>query len=227
MLLSEGAAGARLFPDCLLIPSKLALTVDQGIPFLALCGPLCWAAVFSWDGSCFLQKEWSKRGQRRNCRVFYNLTLKAYAIISTVSYWLYQSGGFPSGSVVKNLPAMQETQETWVQFLGWEDPLEGNGNPLQYSCLGNPIDRGAWWARVHGVTKELDMIEATKHVLIAQSSPVHDRKELHRGMNTSQGLRLLVAISWSGLHPTQGGLCIMMMNPRDLRLFALSSVVVF
>ena len=30
---------------------------------------------------------------------------------------------------------------------------EGNGNPLQYSCLGNPIDRGAWWAIVHGVTK--------------------------------------------------------------------------
>ena len=32
-------------------------------------------------------------------------------------------------------------------------PGEGNGNPFQYSCLGNPIDRGAWWATVHGVTK--------------------------------------------------------------------------
>ena len=32
-------------------------------------------------------------------------------------------------------------------------PGEGNGNPLQYSCLGNPMDRGAWRARVHGVTK--------------------------------------------------------------------------
>ena len=31
---------------------------------------------------------------------------------------------------------------------------EGNGNPLQYSCLGNPMDRGAWWATVHGVAKE-------------------------------------------------------------------------
>ena len=79
---------------------------------------------------------------------------------------------------------------------------------------------------VHGVTKELDMIEATKYVLIAQSSPVRDRKELHRGMSTSQELRLLVAICWSGLHPTHGGLCIVMMNARDLRLFALSSVVV-
>ena len=32
-------------------------------------------------------------------------------------------------------------------------PGEGNGNPLQYSCLGNPMDRGFWWATVHGVTK--------------------------------------------------------------------------
>ena len=36
-------------------------------------------------------------------------------------------------------------------------PGEGNGNPLQYSCLGNPMDRGAWWATVHGVARELDM----------------------------------------------------------------------
>ena len=32
-------------------------------------------------------------------------------------------------------------------------PGKGNGNPLQYSCLGNPTDRGVWWATVHGVTK--------------------------------------------------------------------------
>ena len=50
---------------------------------------------------------------------------------------------------VKNLPAMQETQERQVQSLGWETPRGGNGNPLQYSCLGNLIDRGAWWSTVH------------------------------------------------------------------------------
>ena len=33
-------------------------------------------------------------------------------------------------------------------------PGEGNGYPLQYSCLGSPVDQGAWWAAVHGVTKE-------------------------------------------------------------------------
>ena len=51
---------------------------------------------------------------------------------------------FPSGSVVKNLPAMQEMQEIWVQSLGWEDPPGGgHGNPLQCSYLENPLDRGA------------------------------------------------------------------------------------
>ena len=51
---------------------------------------------------------------------------------------------------VKNLPAMQ----TWVLFLGREDPLEkGKDNPLWYSCLENPMDRRAWWVTVHGVTK--------------------------------------------------------------------------
>ena len=54
---------------------------------------------------------------------------------------------------VKNPPAMQETQ---VRSLGWEDPGLGrgeHGNPLQYSCVGNRIDRGAWWATIHRVTK--------------------------------------------------------------------------
>ena len=48
-------------------------------------------------------------------------------------------------------------QETRVQSLGWEDsPGEGNGNPLQHSCLENHMDRGAWQATVHGVAKESD-----------------------------------------------------------------------
>ena len=40
-------------------------------------------------------------------------------------------------------------------------PGEGNGNPLRYSCLENPMDRRAWWATVHGITEESDMTEAT------------------------------------------------------------------
>ena len=53
--------------------------------------------------------------------------------------------------MVKNLPAVQETG---VQSLVQKDsPGEGNGNPLQDSCLENSMDRGAWRATVHGVTK--------------------------------------------------------------------------
>ena len=58
---------------------------------------------------------------------------------------------FPGSSVTKDLPAMQET---WVLSLGLEQcPREGNGNPLLYHCLGNPMDRGAWQATVHGVSR--------------------------------------------------------------------------
>ena len=52
---------------------------------------------------------------------------------------------------VKRLPTMRETR---IRSLGREDPPgEGNSNPLQYSCLENPMDQGAWWATVHGVAK--------------------------------------------------------------------------
>ena len=52
---------------------------------------------------------------------------------------------------MKNLPAMQEI---WVQTSPMSGrSWEGNGNPFQYSCLENSMDRGAWWAVVHGVTK--------------------------------------------------------------------------
>ena len=63
--------------------------------------------------------------------------------------------GFPGGSVVKNLPANAEDMGL-IPGLG-TSPGEGNGHPLQYACLGNPMDRGAWWTTVHGVTKESDM----------------------------------------------------------------------
>ena len=59
--------------------------------------------------------------------------------------------------------------ETQVQSLGLEDPVEKeNGNPLQYSCMENPMDRGVWWETVHGVTKELDMCKF--HLYISQTN---------------------------------------------------------
>ena len=62
--------------------------------------------------------------------------------------------GFPGGSVVKNPPANagNSGDAGLIPGLG-RSPEGGHGNPLQYSCLGNPMDRGAWWTTVHGVTK--------------------------------------------------------------------------
>ena len=73
----------------------------------------------------------------------------------SICWYIIVHSGLPDGLVVKNPSAMQET---WVWSLDQEDsPREGNDNPLQYSCLGNPMGRGTWWATVHRVAKESDM----------------------------------------------------------------------
>ena len=59
--------------------------------------------------------------------------------------------GFPGGSVVKNLPTHAGGIGS-IPGLGISSGEE-NDNPLQYSCLGNPVDRGAWLATVHGITR--------------------------------------------------------------------------
>ena len=62
--------------------------------------------------------------------------------------------GFPGGSMVKKPPARAEDVGS-IPGSG-RSPGGGHGNPLQYSCLENPMDRGACGATVHGVPKELD-----------------------------------------------------------------------
>ena len=71
--------------------------------------------------------------------------------------------GFPSGSAVKILPAMQETHVNMCSILVLGKFHEGeHGNPFQYSCLENPLDRGDWQAVVPRVA-ESAMTEATEH----------------------------------------------------------------
>ena len=60
--------------------------------------------------------------------------------------------GFPGGSGVNNPPSNAE--DTGSIPGSGRSPGERNSNPLQHPCLGNPTDRGVWWVRVHGVTKE-------------------------------------------------------------------------
>ena len=64
--------------------------------------------------------------------------------------------GFPGGSVVKNPPANAGDVGS-IPWLG-KSPGEGNGNLLQYPCLGNPMERGACRATVNGLSKESDTI---------------------------------------------------------------------
>ena len=65
--------------------------------------------------------------------------------------------GFPGGSVIKNPPA--NARDSGSILGSGISPGEGNGNPIQCSCLENPLDRGTWWATVHGLTKESNMTQ--------------------------------------------------------------------
>ena len=67
--------------------------------------------------------------------------------------------GYPGGSLVKNLPRDEGSNPG----LG-RSPGGGHGNPLQYSCLENPMDRGAWWTIVHGITKSVGHDWVTEHI---------------------------------------------------------------
>ena len=62
--------------------------------------------------------------------------------------------------MVKNLSANAGDTRDMVSIPGLgRSPGGGNGNPLQYSCLENPMDRGTWWATAHGIAKESDKTE--------------------------------------------------------------------
>ena len=81
----------------------------------------------------------------------YNLWGHKESDTVVATYHALLSRGFPGGSVVKNPPANAGDLDSMPELGG--SPGEGNGNPLQYSCLENSMDGGAWWATVHGVAK--------------------------------------------------------------------------
>ena len=72
--------------------------------------------------------------------------------------------GFPGGTAVKNLPAnARDTRDAGLILGSGRSPGGGNGNPFQDSCLGNPTDRGAWQATVHGVEKSRTRLRTHTH----------------------------------------------------------------
>ena len=93
---------------------------------------------------------------------------------------------------------MKEMQETWVRSLGQEDsPGEGNGNPLQCSCLENPMDRGAWRAAVHGVAKNWTQLKQLRVPWTARTSNQSILKEISPGCSL-EGLMLKLKLQYFG-----------------------------
>ena len=71
-----------------------------------------------------------------------------------INIYVYTNTGFPGGTVVKNSPVNAGNAGDSSLMLQLErSPGVENGNPLQYFCWENFMDRGAWWATVHGVAK--------------------------------------------------------------------------
>ena len=141
----------------------------------------------SWSHQLFISSwlchacSWAVSSSRRRRRMppssgwwFPSAMLAARAVCLGKSQWLSRSYycrrcfyspisnvevSFPNGTSGQEPTCQRKRYETWIQSLSREDPWRGNGNPLQYSCLENPVDRGAWRATVHGVPKCQDMTE--------------------------------------------------------------------
>ena len=84
-----------------------------------------------------------------------------------------------------------------------QSPGRGHGNPLQYSCLGNPMDRGTWWAAVHWVTKELDTTER-----------LNNKKRINKSHSQLRGCTKTGSLAFAcGLSFAQ--LCLTLCDPVD------------
>ena len=88
--------------------------------------------------------------------IFFNSHPRLMKIKTKINTWDLSklNKGFPGGTVVKNLPANAgDAEDVGSMPESGRFPGKGNGSPLQYSCLGKPMDRGAWLTTVHRVTK--------------------------------------------------------------------------
>ena len=86
--------------------------------------------------------------------LIYNINKLNLYLIFKIWIKLKHNMGFPGSAVIKSLPASAGgTRDVGLIPGSGRAPGGGSGNPLQYSCLGNPMDRGAWWVIVHRVAK--------------------------------------------------------------------------
>ena len=113
--------------------------------------------MHSWQ-----MRNWNTEAQR--------LTFKTEDV-SPVSADQQKAVSSPGGAVVKNLPACQGRRcRTWGSILrSGRSPGGRSGNPLQYSCLGNAIDREAWRATVHGIAKSQTRLSSHTHTYVQKA----------------------------------------------------------
>ena len=113
-------------------------------------------ALCSEDGWAFFECSPGSR----HCYSRYIISFIFTSFIFTLSYLLHLSIYFPNGSVgEESACSARDTGDAGSIPGSGRAPGEEKGNPLQYSCLENPTDRGSWWAAVHGGHKEADMTE--------------------------------------------------------------------
>ena len=133
------------------------------------------------DGWMASSTQWTwvsaNSGRQRNDREGWCTVVcrknSALVHVCPMSYMGHIYMGFPGGSDSKEYPC-NAGDLGLIAALG-RSPLEGNGNPLQYSCLENPTDRGAWWATAHGVA-ESDM---TEWLIFSHFSYIYTTKNIH------------------------------------------------
>ena len=100
--------------------------------------------------------------------------------------------------VVKNLPVNAGDRRNWDSIPGSErSPEADHGNPLQYSCLEKPRDRGAWWATVHGVSKSQTWL---KQLNTPTHTHTHTRTHTHTQTNKEPGGSQRVRHDWVHTH---------------------------
>ena len=131
--------------------SKHRLRREQALPWSCLRPRTPYQPSLPWD--CPSQNWMCTSEGTSLCQGLHKVTGQEGTPSWTVNLILFSffKTGFPDGSVVKNSPANAEDVCS-IPGSG-RHPGGGHGNPLQCSYLENPMDRGAWWATVHGVTK--------------------------------------------------------------------------
>ena len=151
--------------------SRLIFTLDQLWSHIFLCGFLVTFSSIrdqSWGirhAHCY-QGVFTKRTIQWIVLVLENTCMYKH-IYAHIYIYACTSMGFPSGTSGKESTCQRRRD---ILIPGSERSAEvGNGNPLQYSCMENPMDRGAWRATVHGVAKSRTRLSRSKKKFLCQS----------------------------------------------------------